>query len=40
MENNNPIGGKLQLNPIPEVVKRMIIKDSNVFQKIKTIETE
>ena len=36
MDTDNPFGGKIQLNPIlPSNVKRMIIKDSNVIQKIK-----
>ena len=35
IENKNPFGGKIQLNPIPEIVKRMIKKDSNVITRMK-----
>ena len=35
IEGNNPFGGKIQLNPIPEIVKRMINKDSNVIKRLR-----
>lgn len=35
IENNNPVGGKVQLNPIPEIVKRMLKKDSDVINRMK-----
>jgi hypothetical protein len=35
IENINPCSGKVQMNPIPEIVKRMISKDSNVINRIK-----
>lgn len=35
VESNNPFGGKIQMNPIPEVVKRMIKKDSNVIVRLR-----
>ena len=36
IENNNPVDGKVQLNPIPSIVKRMLMKDPNVLIKMKT----
>ena len=36
IENINPCGGKIQMNPMPEIVKRMIGKDSNVINRLKT----
>ena len=35
VESNNPFGGKIQMNPIPEVVKRMILKDSSVIVRLR-----
>ncbi len=35
IDNKNPFGGKIQLNPIPEIVKRMINKDSNVISRLR-----
>ena len=31
-----PFGGQVQLNPIPEVVKKMIKQDGNVILKMRT----
>ena len=36
MEGDNPVGGKVQMNPMPEIVKRMINKDSSVINQIKS----
>ena len=36
MDSRNPFGGKVQMNPIPEIVKRMIKKDTNVLNRIKS----
>ena len=36
IENNDPFGGNVQLNPIPDIVKKMIIKDSNVLNQLKS----
>ena len=36
IENNDPIGGKVQLNPIPDLIKNMIKKDSSVLERLKT----
>ena len=36
IENNDPFGGNVQLNPIPETIKKMIIKDSKVLNRLKT----
>ena len=35
VENTNPFGGKVQLNPIPEIVKRMITKDSKLIVRLR-----
>ena len=31
----NPSGGKIQLNQMPEIVKKMLRKDSNVLDRLK-----
>ena len=36
IENNDPVGGKVQLNPIPDQIKNMIKKDSSVLERLKT----
>ena len=31
----NPSGGKIQLNQMPEIVKKMLRKDKNVLDRLK-----
>ena len=35
IETGHPISGNVQLNPMPEIVKRMIKKDSTVINRLK-----
>ena len=36
IENNDPFGGKVQLNPIPEAIKLLIKSDSSFIERLKT----
>lgn len=35
IDNNNPFGGKVQMNPIPEAIKLMINEDANQIVRLR-----
>lgn len=39
IENSDPIGGKVQLNPIPQAIKNMIRADSGIINHLKSEST-
>ena len=36
IENSDPFGGKVQLNPIPHEIKNMIKKDATVLDRLRS----